>query len=248
MNELFGNREIVIKALVGSHNYNLNTPSSDRDFKYFVTPTLEDLYYGNRFSTSKQSDTFDYDCHDIRQLGDLLWKANINFIEVLFSTDYVYDTRLSWLFRNRETFAFMNMVGFGNATFGMHKQKMGELHKGTAKTDILIEEYGYDTKQACHALRCLYVMEKLHAGFSMGESLYFHKDSVHRKNLLSVKNGELTEDQFIDLVADWKKEYREKVNEFFQNHTPQWNVKEELDNYIREFVFEKIGVKPLTDV
>ena len=29
-------RDIVFKVLTGSHNYNLNTPKSDRDYKYFV--------------------------------------------------------------------------------------------------------------------------------------------------------------------------------------------------------------------
>ena len=46
-------RIAVLKALVGSHNYNLNTESSDKDYKYFVLPTLDDLYDGTIFSASK---------------------------------------------------------------------------------------------------------------------------------------------------------------------------------------------------
>lgn len=34
-------RIVVLKALVGSHNYNLNAESSDKDYKYFVLSALE---------------------------------------------------------------------------------------------------------------------------------------------------------------------------------------------------------------
>ena len=88
MTERFGGRQVVLKALTGSHNYNLNTPDSDKDYKFFVTPTFDDLYSGNRFSNGKQSDEMDYTVHDIRQLSHLLWKSNPNFIEVLFSQEF----------------------------------------------------------------------------------------------------------------------------------------------------------------
>ena len=34
----FGGRTVAFKSLVGSHNYNLNTPESDKDYKVFVLP------------------------------------------------------------------------------------------------------------------------------------------------------------------------------------------------------------------
>ena len=46
----FGERKVVFKALVGSHNYNLNDETSDKDYKYFVLPTFDDLYTGKMFS------------------------------------------------------------------------------------------------------------------------------------------------------------------------------------------------------
>ena len=73
------NREVVIKAVVGSHNYNLNTENSDEDFKYFVMPTFEDLYKGKFFSYSTQSDELDYTVHDIRKLA--LQMMNLDMIQ-----------------------------------------------------------------------------------------------------------------------------------------------------------------------
>ena len=79
-----GGRKELFRALVGSHNYN-NTPESDKDYKIFIAPTFDDLYFNKQFSNSIIGETEDYDIHDIRKVSHLWWKANVNFIEVLFS-------------------------------------------------------------------------------------------------------------------------------------------------------------------
>jgi len=40
----------MLQILVGSHNYNLNNENSDKDYKIFVCPTFEDLYYNKKLS------------------------------------------------------------------------------------------------------------------------------------------------------------------------------------------------------
>ena len=75
--DIIGNHVICLKALVGSHNYNLNTPSSDKDYKYFVYPTWDDLYDGKKYHKEVVTETEDYTVHDIRQLPMLIWKANL---------------------------------------------------------------------------------------------------------------------------------------------------------------------------
>ena len=239
--EKYENREVVLKALVGSHNYNLNTPESDKDFKYFVTPTFEDLYTGKMFSTAKQTDTLDYDVHDIRQLSNLLWKANINFIEVLFSTNYEYlNPDLEFLVIKREKFASMNLPAFYNATMGMHRQKMGELFKGTEKTKCLVEEFGFDTKQACHALRCLFVLEKYNFnGGLMGNALWFSNDGIRREYLLDVKAGKWSLETFKEVVSA----YDEKIEiwkSWYYAVSPDVELKEELDDKIMRFVKNRL--------
>jgi hypothetical protein len=237
----YENREVVLKALVGSHNYNLNTPESDKDYKYFVAPTFEDLYYGKMFSTAKQTDTLDYDVHDIRQLGNLLWKANINFIEVLFSTNYEYiNPDLEFLIIKREKFASMNLPAFYNATMGMHRQKMGELFKGTEKTKCLIEKFGYDTKQACHALRCLFVLEKYNLnGGLMGNALWFNTDDIRGKCLLDVKAGNWSLEIFKEFVGNYEGNI-ERWKSWYHAVSPDEALKNELDDKIMRFVKGKL--------
>jgi predicted nucleotidyltransferase len=233
-------RKVVIKALVGSHNYNLNTATSDKDYKYFVYPTFEDLYHGKRFSTASQSDTLDYDVHDIRQLADLLWKANLNFIEVLFSVDMVYDPRLRSVFMNRDAYATMNLPYFANATYGMHLMKMRDLHKGTAKTQILVDRFGYDTKQACHALRCLYMLDRLASGMSMGEALWFDDGCFEHNNLLDIKFGRWTEEHFQETVNVWNTTRKAEVLLWFENQEPREYLHTELDLFTRELIRKEL--------
>lgn len=241
VNNDFGNRAVVLRALVGSHNYNLNTENSDTDWKYFVAHTFDDLYTGTMFSTSKQSDELDFDCHDIRQLGHLLWKANINFVEVLFSVDVGFDPALRWLFENRDALATMNLPYFFYATFGMHLQKMKTLDKGTAKTNVLVERYGYDTKQACHALRCLWVLERVSWGLPMGKAIYFGDGTAMRQLLLSVKAGNYSREAFLEIVLKWREEKFDKVKAWFTSKQDNPTLKDELDSHIKEFI--RIGLK-----
>jgi predicted nucleotidyltransferase len=234
------NRNIAIKALVGSHNYNLNTIMSDKDYKYFVYPTFEDLYHGKMFATAVQTETVDYDVHDIRKLSDLLWKENLNFIEVLFSVDLVYDPRLRPIFVNRDNYAVMNLPYFCKATYGMHLMKMRDLHKGTAKTQVLVDRFGYDTKQACHALRCLYVLGRLADGMSMGEALWFGDDTWEHFNLLEIKAGKWAEEQFHEIVNLWNDTRKAEVMAWFEEQEAHEFLHDELELFVRELIRKEL--------
>lgn len=222
MNDFANIRRIVVKALVGSHNYNLNTASSDKDFKYFVMPFFEDLYRGTFYSKAEHGDGFDSDIHDIRKLPELIWKANINFVEVLFSKDLTYEGGLSFVFENSERWATMNLPAFKNATYGTHLMKMKKLHDK------------YDAKSASHALRCLYVLSQYVACESMAHALWFTGEK--KDILLAVKNSELTECEFLYLVREWHETDFPVVNRFFSGKAADAKAKAELDNSICEFV------------
>lgn len=230
----FGNRPVAIKALVGSYASNLHTPTSDEDWKYFVTPTFDDLYSGKMFSSANQSDTFDYDCHDIRQLGSLLWKANVNFMVVLFSPVVECNPGLQWIFDHADDYASMNLPYFYNATMGMHMEKMSALGKGTAKTDILVEQFGYDTKQATHALRCLYLLQRIASGMSVREAFWF--DGKDRDILLGVKSGGMTRDEFTEYVRIWRSIYGQSIKDWFEKQIAHEELSQELNAGIKTFI------------
>lgn len=114
------NRKVSFKALVGSYNYNLQTESSDKDYKVFFLPSFEGLYSGEKYSKSITSDTEDIEYHGIRKLPDMLWKSNVNFLEVLFSVEEVKDLSVrEWICPNccskhqRDVNAAINILSRG---------------------------------------------------------------------------------------------------------------------------------------
>ncbi|WP_206706321.1 zinc ribbon domain-containing protein [Anoxybacillus flavithermus] len=114
------NRKVSFKALVGSYNYNLQTESSDKDYKVFFLPSFEGLYSGEKYSKSITSDTEDIEYHDVRKLSDMLRKSNVNFLEVLFSVEEVKDLSVrEWICPNccskhqRDVNAAINILSRG---------------------------------------------------------------------------------------------------------------------------------------
>lgn len=239
MNEFEG-RKIVLSAQVGSWASNLNTAESDEDWKYFVAPTFNDLYSGKMFATASVSDTFDYDVHDIRKLSELLWKANLNFISVLFPHKRTCVPELEWIFDNADIFGVMNLPYFYNATMGMHYEKMSTLLKGTGNTQVLIERHGYDTKQACHAMRCLYVLERFMNCANMRFALFF-EEGWYRETLINIKRGWLPLDEFKNTVNAWHNmAQRDEIKAWYQACLPNEEAHEMLDEGIKTFIFNQI--------
>jgi hypothetical protein len=234
MTEMFEGRKIVLSSMVGSWAANLNTPASDEDWKHFVTPTFDDLYTGKMFTDAKVSETLDYDVHDIRKLANLLWKANLNFISVLFGYKTSCVPELQWVFDNADVFASMNMPYLYNATMGMHFEKMSTLCKGTGNTQVLVEKFGYDTKQGTHAMRCLLVLDRISLGMSVREALWF--DGDERNFLMAVKNGERSEAGFREMVEQWHEVCKPRVTEWFKACLPNEEAKNMLDEGIKDFI------------
>jgi hypothetical protein len=230
----FEGRKIVMRSLVGSCSANLNTPESDEDYKYFVAPTFDDLYTGKMFATSSVTPTLDYDVHDIRQLANLLWKANLNFIGALMTIDFIVDDLL-FIRDNADALASMNMPYLYNSTMGMHFEKMSKLEKGTGNTQILVDTFGYDTKQACHAMRCLFVLHRIASGMTVREALWF-EDGNRRDMLLGIKAGNMTLVEFEEYVALWRAIHDEPVKVWFAEQKANEYLKTQLDNSIKEFI------------
>jgi len=230
----FEGRPVVLSALVGSWAYNLNTPESDRDFKHFVVPTFADLYHGKMFATAHTSDTLDYDVHDIRKLGELLWKSNLNYLVVLFSREKIYHPMLQWLFDNADDIAKMNLPYLYNAAMGMHHEKMKALLKGTGTTQALVDKFGYDTKQACHAFRCLVVLLNISYGQSIREAIWM--ESVVRDMLLDIKAGEWSLESFLELVRVWKEFNLPNVKAFFKDTKPNEDTRKMVEENIEKLI------------
>lgn len=234
-------RDIVLQAVTGSHNYNLNDETSDIDYKYFVMPTFEDVYYNKSYSVVKTSKDEDFTVHDIRKLPMLLSKANLNFIEILYSVDHVEEPELKQIFDMRHEIATADLPRLYNACVGMHHEKMKALHKGTETTQILVEKFGYDTKGALHAYRCLDFLQRMvDNDFDFGKAIRYDDEDLygHRMLLFAIKQGRITENTFDAIIKDKLKEI-EKLKEVYYEKEQNKDMYNKLNKIIFDMVINK---------
>jgi len=83
----------VARVLYGSQNYGLSGADSDKDYKVLFCPSYSDLYDFTKVSTSDLPAFYDKE-HvspvDCRQFDNLVLKCNPNTLEMLFSTEWVF--------------------------------------------------------------------------------------------------------------------------------------------------------------
>lgn len=250
-----GGRKELFRALVGSHNYNLNTPESDKDYKIFVAPTFDDLYFNKQFSNSIIGETADYDIHDIRKVSHLWWKANVNFLEVLFSEDIVINKDDTWLetqrllskiFRMKNDIAKMNLPYLYDACIGMHITKKKQIDNGTAGTQNLVDKFGYDTKQAMHSIRILDFLHRF-AQTDFNDFKYAIKYDLndsndwYGKHLLSIKYGELSKDEYLKSAEEEINFIESKFRNVYKSQQPNEKTNQHLIELVKEIVKVQIN-------
>lgn len=249
-------RKTLFRALVGSHNYNLNSdevigkatgkvfPASDKDYKMFVLPTFEDLYKGSSYSKSVIGEKEDLDIHDVRKLTDLFFKSNINFIEVLYSTEIQFSDDLSQrqnellskLFDMKDDIVKMNLPHLFNACGGMHLNKMKQLRKGTEGTQNLVDEFGYDTKQALHAYRVLNFIEKFaNTGFNNFKSAITYTGE-ERQFMFDIKYGFFNVEAYENFISFYHDSKFKTLKEKYHSEQPNLELKNEIEKIIMEII------------
>lgn len=245
----FEGRRGLLQVVVGSHNYNLNTPSSDVDYKIFVAPTFDDLYFGKEFKNSIIGETADYAIHDIRKMTHLFEKANINFLEVLFSNscDISKDNRttqilLQEIFNMRDDIAQMNLPYLYNACVGMHYEKRNNVLKGTAGTQHLVDKFGYDTKQALHSLRVLDFLRRFanNQFTDFKDAIWYNTGHPTRDYYFEVKDGKYTLEQYYQHATNLLTVIEEKYKDTYRLMDFNIDTSAKLTLLIKEIVREEV--------
>ena len=114
------------RFLIGSNNYNLDLPDSDKDYKEIVMPNFTDLYFNRTLNAqiNEHKSLVDY-----RFFCQKLAKANPNYIERLFSKEKEFlDNGFAQIFDlARETlpsFLRLNWDNFVLATLSMARNSL----------------------------------------------------------------------------------------------------------------------------
>ena len=171
----------------------------------------------------------------------MLWKANINFIEVLFSEEQFIENTLEGnyllkIIKNKNELAKMNLPYLWDACIGMHYNKFKLLQKGTKGTQYLVDKYGYDTKQAQHCYRVLDFLERYYNNsFSDFKQAIWYNDGRERDLLIDIKHGKFTLNKFIEMVQS-KREDIGKLKNYYKLYEPNTDLYYWLNKQIKEII------------
>lgn len=189
-----------LKAMVGSVNYNLQVPESDKDYKLFVYPTYDDMFTNRDFSkshTPAEGDDVEY--KDLRHLSNLLWKANVNYTEVLFSqelTAYPFSNEfVGPLHDRREAIARMNLPYLHASSLGMLRQKV----KTSARDYKAGQAWGKDAMSA-YRIADFFLRYEASGFESFGEAIRY--SDAEREFMLSFRREEMSYEEAMAQVFE----------------------------------------------
>lgn len=223
----YGDRKPILKVLVGSHNYNLNTPESDKDYKLFVLPTFDDLYFKEDFTKSIVTDEEDCTVYDIRKISHLFWAANVNYLEVLYSKqmdillpiDHPNYEDLKSIINHKEQLCRMNMPYLFHASKGMYYNKRKPMLN--PKNKDFDETLGYAPKHAMAAYRILDFLERYKCNLDkrrihpFRDAIYYQDEE--KEELLNIRKGVYSLEQINSILDRKFKQCTEACEEFYIN-------------------------------
>ena len=205
--------EVVCVCLQGSQNYGLDEYSdeymSDIDTKAIVLPPLDDfIAAAPPVSTVVIMDNNEHaEVKDIRIMFDMFKKANISYIELLFTEFKIINPEwaefIEPLFANRELISKYNRNQFLRCIAGMATEKRKALCHPYPNLIEKIEKYGYDGKQLHHCVRLYNFIERFVNGESL-DTCYKVKAPMHNilmnyKKQKDAYGNELSQEKAIEI-------------------------------------------------
>lgn len=185
--------EVVCVCLQGSQNYGLDEYSdeymSDIDTKAIVLPPLDDFIAASPpVSKVVIMDNNEHaEVKDIRVMFEMFKKANISYIELLFTDFKIINPEwaefIEPLFANRELISKYNRNQFLRCIAGMAYEKRKALCHPYPTIKDKIDKYGYDGKQLHHIARLYEFLTR----FNNGESIENCFKSNNREELMMYK-------------------------------------------------------------
>lgn len=240
------NRKIAFTTLVGSHNYNLNTPESDKDYKAFFIPSFDELYSGEKYSKALTSDSEDIEYHDLRKLPDMLWKSNVNFLEVLFSVEVKKEnTEFGDVYKElrdrNEEIARMNLSYLFDACMGMYNKKYREYQRDLnyIMQDNMTNSEQWKAKVNKHAMSALRILNFLdryaNTGFTDFQSSIWYEDTDKTKShLLDVRYGKV--ENLNDKLQETEMLVVGKLKELYKSQKPELNMQQYVYDTIKSYI------------
>jgi len=236
----------IFRALVGSQNYGLDTPESDKDYYIYCSPSFEELYNNTGLIKEVKYDNGIYFYKDIRSLSGLIKKASFNQLEIMYSVEtypefynmeFYVAQLFHWLQTRRNEIAVANLPRLYQSTLGEINRRISDIEKDkyTAGTKYLFNKHGYDTKIAMHAIRLAHLLKYIIDKQRLSDVLFC--SDVEKKTLLDIKNGLLTKGSILWFLNKGRSQV-ESFSKWFQSQPVNTELLKELEQSIFKVVEE----------
>ena len=215
--------EVVGLFLQGSQNYELDVYDddyqSDIDTKAIVLPRFNDFILGKEpVSTTIVLENEEHiDVKDIRIMFTMFKKANISYIELLF-TDFCiinpkYQNIINQIMDIRDD--IIDYPRLFKAMYGMTLEKRKALCHPYPTIEWKIDKWGYDGKQLSHLMRLFFTLQKIDEYGYLDKSVYI-VDDKYKDDLITVKENkaDATLEKVIEVAdnfCEWTKELVDKM-------------------------------------
>jgi predicted nucleotidyltransferase len=170
----------------------------DKDTMAICVPPIGHYFglseYGSKGTREIKHDEWDIVVYEARKAIRMLGQGNPNILSLLWlpSTSYIRRSPAGFhLLDNRDLFVgkhvYHSFVGYAKGqlhkmTHGAHQGYMGEKRKA------LVQQFGYDTKNAAHLIRLL----RMGIEFLIEGNLRVDRGGVDATELLDIKHGHLS--------------------------------------------------------
>ena len=221
--------------LYGSQNYNLETETSDMDFKALIIPELEDLVENSKpVSYMIDFPWWQVEIKDIRNYIDSAVKVNINFLEIL-KTEFFWADDYYKAEEMRKFFVPLlekQWCQYLRATMGMMIQKYEALRHPYPSKKEIIEKFWYDPKQLCHLTRLSWEIENYYS-WRIPTFSYKWDD---RKVLIDLKKW-VMKNEFVDeYVRRIMDSSRTQIDSYIWSHNDDFSTKQEMISCSRNLI------------
>lgn len=213
---------------------------SDKDYKTFFIPKFEELYTTKGDPFSDKVNGNDHEYHDVRKLGHLLSKSNINFLEILYSKEVSYqDTLFTNLKMFRDDIAVMNLPYLYDSTVGTYFNALGQAQRSLSTDEQDITKF---YKQIMNGARSLLILKRFaDTGFKDFKTAisFLYGDSDY-ETLMYARLGKKDPQCLLDYANDLFKEVQADYKDSYKRHVLNEQTKERLEQTIRIHVKEHL--------
>jgi len=238
---------IVLIALQGSQNYELDTELSDVDTKVILTPNIDTLVFNKQpvSTTHIRKNNEHIDCTDIRLYFQSFKKQNVNFIEILYSPwiiiNTIYKEELTELIENKRLISNYNPYKAVMTMYGIACNKFNALEKTGGSRNEIVQKYGYDGKQLCHLLRIEEFLRRYINGDPYEECLIPKNKEIlfnAKMNVYSLEIARTIAANSMQKVAQMKEDFLQSHQEVIDQHNEDFLNKIQKNIVIKSLQIE----------